>query len=143
MEYRGDSEGSENLVLMNRARQPQPHHGALTDLQVWDRVLSPAQVSAWISCQAEPSQTQGNIVSWERVESQLNISTSLNMTNLQRSETCYRDNTQTRKSEWCTIIGWDPSRYCALIGCVLMLCQKDTGSQSPEKVAFLAFCSVF
>ena len=95
---------TENILLMNRARRPQPHHGALADLQVWDRVLSSHQISAWSSCQTEAGQAQGNIISWETVE--LNISTSLNIANIERGQTCYRDTTQTRKLEW---------SFCALI----------------------------
>ena len=38
-EYSGDNM-TDNLLLMNRARRPQPHHGALTDLQAaWSTLI--------------------------------------------------------------------------------------------------------
>ena len=54
-------------------------------------------------------------------------------------------------TEWSTLIGRDPLRYCALIGWIIMLlmpallCHKDTaqGTQSPLLGAFLAFHCVF
>ena len=40
-----------------------PMFGAVSDVQVWDRVLSDDSLAQWVSCQ---NQTQGNILSWTR-----------------------------------------------------------------------------
>ena len=38
-----------------------PMFGAVSDVQVWDRVLSEASLVQWASCQ---NQLQGNVLSW-------------------------------------------------------------------------------
>ena len=66
---------------MNSARLT-PHHGALTDVNIWDRVLPSQAQSDWMFCQTE---TGGNVVSWG--SAQLNI-TGLNTGLVNREETC-------------------------------------------------------
>ena len=83
-----------NFVLMN-TREPEteddycsvnhcPLHGAVTDLNLWDRGLTDQQISDWMSCQAE-AEAGGNIVSWETAE--LNIR-ELSLGHVERTETC-------------------------------------------------------
>ena len=60
----------------------QPHHGALTDVNIWDRILSEQELSDWMFCRTE---TGGNVVSWQ--SAQLNI-TGLNTDLINREETC-------------------------------------------------------
>ena len=54
---------------------------------------------------------------------------------------------ETLGSEWSTLIGRGPSRYCVLIGAATpaLLCHKDTaqGTQSPLLGPFLAFRCVY
>ena len=59
-----------------------PHHGSMTDVNIWDRILSENELSDWMFCIAE---TGGNVVSWE--SAQLNI-TGLNTDLINREETC-------------------------------------------------------
>ena len=59
-----------------------PHHGSMTDVNIWDRILSENELSDWMFCIAE---TGGNVVSWE--SAQLNI-TGLNTHFVKREETC-------------------------------------------------------
>ena len=59
-----------------------PHHGAMTDVNIWDRILSEQEQSDWMFCKTE---TGGNVVSWE--SAQLNI-TGLNTDLVNREETC-------------------------------------------------------
>ena len=58
------------------------HHGAMTDVNIWDRILSEQDQSDWMFCKTE---TGGNVVSWE--SAQLNI-TGLNTDLINREETC-------------------------------------------------------
>ena len=60
----------------------EPHHGALTDVNIWDRILPEQEQSDWMFCKTE---TGGNVVSWE--SAQLNI-TGLNTDLISREETC-------------------------------------------------------
>ena len=60
----------------------EPHHGALTDVNIWDRILPEQEQSDWMFCKTE---TGGNVVSWE--SAQLNI-TGLNTDLVNREETC-------------------------------------------------------
>ena len=60
----------------------EPHHGALTDVNIWDRVLPQQEQSDWMFCKTE---TGGNVVSWE--SAQLNI-TGLNTGLVNKEETC-------------------------------------------------------
>ena len=59
-----------------------PHHGALTDVNIWDRILPEQEQSDWMFCKTE---TGGNVVSWE--SAQLNI-TGLDSDLINREETC-------------------------------------------------------
>ena len=60
----------------------EPHHGAMTDVNIWDRILPEQEQSDWMFCKTE---TGGNVVSWE--SAQLNI-TGLNTDLVNREETC-------------------------------------------------------
>ena len=64
------------------SRWKDPHHGAMTDFNIWDRILSEQEESDWMFCKTE---TGGNVVSWH--SAQLNI-TGLNTELINRSETC-------------------------------------------------------
>ena len=70
------------ISLMNAAPMETSHHGAFTDVNIWDRILSEQEQSDWMFCKTE---TGGNVVSWE--SAQLNI-TGLNTDFLNREETC-------------------------------------------------------
>ena len=67
---------------MNSPYVESPHHGALTDVNIWDRILSEQEQSDWMFCKTE---TGGNVVSWE--SAQLNI-TGLNTDLINREEPC-------------------------------------------------------
>ena len=60
----------------------EPHHGATTDVNIWDRILPEQDQSDWMFCKTE---TGGNVVSWG--SAQLNI-TGLNTGLVTREETC-------------------------------------------------------
>ena len=60
----------------------EPYHGALTDVNIWDRILPEQEQSDWMFCKTE---TGGNVVSWE--SAQLNI-TGLDTDLINREETC-------------------------------------------------------
>ena len=71
----------QNIVLMNSPWK-EPHHGAVTDVNIWDRILSSQEQSDWMFCETE---TGGNVVSWG--SAQLNI-TGLNTDLVNREQTC-------------------------------------------------------
>ena len=73
----------QTITLMNSPLPwKKPHHGALTDVNIWDRILPEQELSDWMFCKTE---TGGNVVSWE--SAQLNI-TGLNTDLVNREETC-------------------------------------------------------
>ena len=39
-----------------------PMYGAMTDLNVWDKILSDAESELWMNC---TSQREGNVFSWQ------------------------------------------------------------------------------
>ena len=41
----------------------EPHHGAVTDLNIWDRILSEEEESDWVFCKTETG--GGNVISWQ------------------------------------------------------------------------------
>ena len=47
-----------------------PFHGAVTDLQVWDRVLADDCVVRWLDCTG--TDREGNLLTWDTLN--LNIS---------------------------------------------------------------------
>ena len=67
----------------------EPHHGAMTDVNIWDRILSEQELSDWMFCRTE---TGGNVVTWQ--SAQLNI-TGLNTDLIDREETCPRQQDST------------------------------------------------
>ena len=79
-----------NIVLMN-IKEPEreddfvdycPLHGAVTDLNLWDRGLTDQQISDWMTCEAEAG---GNLVSWETAELKIR---DLKLGHVERTETC-------------------------------------------------------
>ena len=60
----------------------EPHHGAMTDVNIWDRILPEQEQSDWMFCKTE---TGGNVVSWE--SAQLNL-IELKTDLITREETC-------------------------------------------------------
>ena len=72
-----------NIVLMGRYDSALPMHGAMTDVNVFSRILSEEEVGDWARCGGEP----GDILDWRTAQ--------LNITNLhteQGNETvgCYQ-----------------------------------------------------
>ena len=70
-----------------------PHHGALTDVNIWSRVLDQQELEDWMWCRSEQA---GDLISWEN--SQLNITGGLNLTNIEREETCLKASAQEKKN---------------------------------------------
>ena len=48
-----------------------PLHGAVTDLQGWDRILEPREMRAWARCE-EVGPGPGNLVSWDQARLRTN-----------------------------------------------------------------------
>ena len=61
-----------------------PSHGALTDVNLWDSVLTDQEISDWMTCETE---TSGNVVSWDTAEL---IITDLISTEVERRKTCLK-----------------------------------------------------
>ena len=54
-----------NIRLMNNHLSENPHHGAMTDVNVWSRILSDTELSSWAAC----GQVQGEkVVDWDNAE---------------------------------------------------------------------------
>ena len=86
-----------------------PHHGALTDVNIWDRILPEKDQSDWMFCKTD---TEGNVVSWE--SAQLNI-TGLNTDLVTREETC--PGPQTNFLAFSTKINFfDSYKFCQKLG---------------------------
>ena len=68
---------------MNYPGGSTPHHGALTDFNIWDRILTEQEESDWMFCKTETG--GGNVISWQ--SAQLNI-TGLDTDLIDREETC-------------------------------------------------------
>ena len=50
------------MFFMNTKQLGHSFHGAMTDVQVWNRVLTPSQLTAWAQCEAGGS---GDLISWD------------------------------------------------------------------------------
>ena len=123
------------MVLMN-IREPEteddyvdhsPLHGAVTDLNLWDRGLSDQEISDWMTCQAEAG-SGGNIVSWETAELTVR---DLQLGHVERTETCLSRTTTTylafnEKKEFGEIV-----RFCQNIGGEMAVV---TGDQSYQQI---------
>ena len=70
------------MMLMN-SPWGTSHHGAMTDLNIWDRILTEQEQSDWMFCKTEAG--AGNLVSWQSAH--LNI-TGLFTDLIEREETC-------------------------------------------------------
>ena len=88
----GDYEGhfqkyERNIFLMNTLDRFRPSHGAITDVNVWRRILTEEEVTDWQHCRGEP---EGAVITWHTAH--LNI-TDLNIADVDRNETCLRTGT--------------------------------------------------
>ena len=145
-ETEGNYFTGENLVLMNCVGhywwEDSPHHGALTDLNIWTRVLAQAELEDWMRCRSE---AVGDLVSWET--SQLIIRGDLNLTNIEREQTCLNTAPQQKKNyltfdsvrnldetiEFCQKIGgqiavaWTEEIFLAMNRSFSGVCQQKNG----------------
>ena len=97
---------------MNSPWWLEPHHGSMTDVNIWDRVLSEQEQSDWIFCKTETS--GGNVVSWE--SAQLNI-TGLDTEEISREETFPGLENATNLMAFETNLHFlDSSRFCRSLG---------------------------
>ena len=71
-----------NIVLMNSRVSDEPHHGAVTDVNVWSRILSDQEIEDWALCRAD---IEGKRLNWEKLELVIN---KVNISELPRNETC-------------------------------------------------------
>ena len=96
-EAEGNYFTGENLILMNCVGhwywENSPHHGALTDLNIWSRVLAQQDLQDWMWCRSEEA---GDLVSWET--SELDITGGLNLTNIEREEICLNTHNSNKKN---------------------------------------------
>ena len=104
-----------------------PHHGAVTDVNIWDRILSEQEVSDWMFCKTE---TGGNVISWETA--QLNV-LQLKTDLIDREKTCPSLGSQHRTHllAFNTKIGLDDSvAFCEkLDGQLAVVTDQETFSQ--------------
>ena len=106
--FKKDKVKEENLSLLSWQR---PHHGAITDVNIWDRILPEQEQSDWMFCKTE---TGGNVVSWE--SAQLNI-TGLNTDLVNREETCPGPQNITKIMAFNTKTDFlDSNRFCHKLG---------------------------
>ena len=126
--YGGDhlvAEG-DNIRLMNTGGDWSwfPLHGAVTDLAVWDRILTTTEMTAWARCE-KGGPGSGNVVSWDQVELRLsNITEStINKTELCRAATA-KENIQafTNKNDF-----YGSQRFCKSLA-AKMAVAEDEGS---------------
>ena len=73
-----------NIILMNREDRQAPSHGAVSDVNVWRRLLSHQEIRDWQHCRKEP---EGRVLTWEKAELDIN---GLNISDVNRSETCLK-----------------------------------------------------
>ena len=142
----GNFFSGENLVLMNsvghRVWKEFPHHGALTDVNIWSRVLDQQEQHDWMWCRSELA---GDLISWEN--SQLNITGGLNLTSVEREETCLKASAQEKKNyltfnsiknfdetvDFCQKIGgqiavaWDEEIFTAMNKSFSGVCEEKDG----------------
>ena len=80
-------EAEADILLMNH-QAASPFHGALTDVNVWSRVLSVEEVEAWAGCRLSSSGGDGGrLVSWETASL---TTRGVRLGSVERSSTCYR-----------------------------------------------------
>ena len=68
-DYRGSSAYPYpyNYRLMNDPIEASPMYGAMTDINVWDKILSDAESELWKNCTIKTIKTEGNVFSWQSV----------------------------------------------------------------------------
>ena len=77
-----------NILLMNNFNfGPNPFHGAVSDVNVWSRLLSEEEILAWSLCQRD---IPGHVLSWSEV--MLDISPMLAVQQIEKSKICLKQN---------------------------------------------------
>ena len=75
---------TQRIFLMNRQDNRFPHHGAVTDVNVWSRVLTEQEVSDWQHCRRD---LEDPLLAWH--SAQLNVY-KLNISKIERRHTCLK-----------------------------------------------------
>ena len=78
----------ENMVLMNKMEGfPRPLHGAVSDLQVWSRLLEEEELLQWLHCRSD---LLGNFLTWESLH--LNTTGGLLTSDRHKDDICWKEN---------------------------------------------------
>ena len=86
-EYKMEFQPGRNIVLMNDGGGwgGLPHHGEMTDVNVWSRTLTLAEIRQWESCEAGTSLV-GDVVSWDTAA--LNLTLGVSIREADKTEIC-------------------------------------------------------
>ena len=121
------------LVLMNKEVEYYPHHGAITDLNVWSRALTDQEIGDWQHCKKDP---EGITLSWDNLQFTVR---GLNVSEIDRNETCREEGTKKFIASDRTI-GFDKTeRLCRALGGEIAVA-RDPESLERMSRAFEASC---
>ena len=90
---------------------PVPSHGAVTDVNIWSRVLSEEEILAWALCEKE---VLGPVLSWEGVD--LSIS-RLETLEIERDRICLKQNNEKKLLGFNLMKSFDQTvQFCENVG---------------------------
>ena len=106
----------DNVVLLNAFSYATndyiyPFDGAVTDLQIWSRILNEEDIQKWSECNGEES---GDFFSWEKAE--FNFIGDIEAYNLRKSDICSKSNNEKYLAFTEKLNFIDSVKFCKKIG---------------------------
>ena len=126
-----------NILLMNNFDfGPTPVHGAVSDLNIWSRILSEEEISAWSLCQRD---LPGSVLSWS--EASLDISPMLTVKQIEKSKICLKTKKGKKRVGFNLEKSFDETvEFCQRIGGNISVA-KDEDSLKDIRKVFEEFCA--
>ena len=135
--YRGSfSRQDHNIVLMNDGGywEGTPMHGAVTDVQVWGRVLTREEMMAWYHCETS---SKGDVLDWEKVSWQ---TFRLNTIEMDKRTICKTDGNPVFKAFNTQMNFYETLHFCQTINGKIAVAEDRQKYEAMNKT-FLEVCS--
>ena len=119
-----------NIILMNNIHwMPVPSHGAVSDFNIWGRVLSEEEILAWSFCERE---VPGTVLSWD--EASLHVSL-LHLQEVEKNKICLEQRTGKKFFGFNIKRSFDETtQFCRSIGGTMSVAKDEITMEKIRKI---------
>ena len=119
--YQEQDRHEHNIVLINNKGQS---HAAITDVNVWRRILSVQEIKEWQYCRTEP---EGKVINWDTADL---IMSAMNVSQLNGKETCLKTPAEKKYISFNIGRNFDETgRFCRNIGGAFAVARDEQSSE--------------